>query len=71
MFFPENPVFSTVKLKNENHLRVKCVKQKLFNMFQAGLGSQSRSEPELLEKKLGAGAGAAWKKSQEPEPLKN
>ena len=26
-------------------------------------------EPELLEKK--SGAGAAWKKSQEPEPLKN
>jgi len=24
-----------------------------------------------LKKKPGAGAGAAWKKSQEPEPLKN
>ena len=28
-------------------------------------------EPEPLEKKTGAGAGAAWKKNQEPEPLKN
>ena len=28
-------------------------------------------EPEPLEKKPGAGAGAAWKKSQEPEPLRN
>ena len=33
-FFPENPVFYTVKVKNENHLRVKFVKQKLFHMFQ-------------------------------------
>ena len=24
----------TVKVKNENHLKVKCVKQKLFNIFQ-------------------------------------
>ena len=46
-------------------------------MFRSGLGSWSRSEPgvfgslepESLEKK--PGAGAAWKKSQEPEPLKN
>ena len=28
-------------------------------------------EPEPLEKKTRAGAGAAWKKSKEPEPLKN
>ena len=28
-------------------------------------------EPETLEKKPGGGAGAAWKKSQEPEPLRN
>jgi len=42
-------------------------------------GSRSRSEPGVfgslepgpLEKKPGAGAGAAWKKSLEPEPLKN
>ena len=40
----------------------------------AGLGSRSEPgvfgslEPEPLEKK---GAGAAWKKSQEPEPVKN
>ena len=34
VFFPENPVFYTVKVKNENHLIVKCVKQKLFHMFQ-------------------------------------
>ena len=33
-FFSENPVFYTVKVKNENHLRVKCVKQELFHMFQ-------------------------------------
>ena len=43
----------------------------------AGLGSRSRSEPcvfgslepEPLEEKK-PGAGAAWKKSPEPEPLK-
>ena len=44
--------------------------------FLAGLGSRSEPgvygslEPEPLEKKQGAGAGAAWKKSQEPEPVK-
>jgi len=27
-------------------------------------------EPEPLEKKPGAGAGAAWEKNQEPEPEK-
>ena len=40
-------------------------------MYISGLGSRSRSEsgvfcslePEPLEKKTGAGAGAAWKKS--------
>ena len=32
----------------------------------------NRQEPEPLEKKIpGTGAGAAWKQSQEPEPLKN
>ena len=49
-----------------------------FEPLKAGLGSQSRSrsepdvfgslEPELLEEKK-PGAGAAWKKSQELEPL--
>ena len=28
-------------------------------------------EPETLEEEKKPGAGAAWKKSQEPEPLKN
>ena len=44
--------------------------------LHTGLGSWSRSEPGVFEslepqplKKTGA--GAAWKKSQEPEPLKN
>ena len=27
--------------------------------------------PEPLKKKTGAGAGAAWEKNLEPEPLKN
>ena len=39
-----------------------------------GLGSRGvfgSLEPEPFEKKLGAGAGAAWKKSRELEPLKN
>ena len=48
-----------------------------FDLFKPGLGSRSRLElgvfgslePEPLEKKTGAGAGAAWKKSQEPEQL--
>ena len=31
-FFPENPVLHTVKVKNEKHLRVKCVKQKLLKI---------------------------------------
>ena len=34
-FFLETLYFTcTVKVKNENHLKVKCVKQKLFNIFQ-------------------------------------
>ena len=49
-------------------------------LFQSGLGSRSQSrsepgvfgslEPEPLEKKTGAGARDALKKSHEPEPLK-
>ena len=33
-FSPENPVFYIVKVKNENHLRVKFGKQKLFHIIQ-------------------------------------
>ena len=36
---------------------------------EPGVFGSLEQEPEPLEKK--AGAGAAWKKSQEPEPLKN
>ena len=47
-------------------------------VYLAGLGSRSRSEkgvfgslePELEPLEKLPGAGAAWKKSQEPEPLK-
>ena len=31
---------------------------------------EKKQEPEPLEKTPGAGAGAAWKKIQEPEPKK-
>ena len=33
VFFPKNPVFYS-EVKNENHLRVKCVKHKLLTMIQ-------------------------------------
>ena len=47
-----------------------------FDLFKPGLASWSQlelgvfgsMELEPLEKKTGIGAGAAWKKSQEPEP---
>ena len=64
-------------------LFARCTMYKIFfYKFQAaGLGSRIWSdpgvfgslEPEPLEKKPGVGAGATWKKSQEPEPepLKN
>ena len=38
---------------------------------EPGVFGSLEPEPEPLEKKPRAGAGAAWKKRQEPEPLKN
>ena len=43
--------------------------QVLSRAWEPESGVFGSFEPEPVEKKIGA--GAAWKKSQEPEPLKN
>ena len=61
-----------LKSEEENTYCVKIIYFFLLILGRTGEpepGVFGSLEPEPLEKK--PGAGAAWKKSQEPEPLKN
>ena len=56
-------------LEDKKHKEIVKICTLLFRTGEPEPGVLGSSEPEPLEKKRGA--GAAWKKSQEPEPLKN